>query len=68
MCKKTSNLISRILDDAEELNKKELEEFMIKLNILSLAVMRGLKGNEFARSILVAAIKDKNPIAAKPPL
>lgn len=47
-------------------SEEELSVFAVTVAILSLAILRGIEGNEFVAGFLSSAIEDKAPIVIKP--
>jgi hypothetical protein len=61
-----NNLANATMESAKKLSENELHDFMVKINILSLATLRGIHGDKFINDFLKAAQCDKNPIRITP--
>lgn len=62
----SEQLVGQVMASALNLTEHEREKFLIHINVISIAAIRGIKGNEFAQRFLQAAIDDENPPQIKP--
>ena len=59
---KAKDLVNKTMATAQTLDPDELDKYFIEMGILSMAVLRGVHGDQFVTDYLTAALKDKNPI------
>ena len=59
---KAKDLVNKTMATAQTLDHDELDKYFIEMGILSLAVLRGVHGDQFVTNYLTAALNDKNPI------
>ncbi len=59
---KIDSLINQIMKKAATLEKNEIEIFMVHLNLISAAILRGMNGDKYMNDFLTEALNDKNPM------
>ncbi len=63
---KQNDLLNTTMERAKELSNEELEDFALKMNMATLALLRGMHGDEFMRGYFIAAQNDKKPLTITP--
>lgn len=59
---KADDLVNETMAKAQTLDRDQLSDFFVKMSIMSIGVLRGVHGDQFAIDFLKGAINDKNPI------
>ena len=60
------DLINEIMSKTQTFDTAQINEFFLQMGAVSIAVLRGVNGDEFVTDFLTAAINDKNPLSLKP--
>jgi len=59
---KADDLVNQTMTKAQTLDVDQLDDFFIKMGVLSMATLRGIHGDQFVTDFMTAALNDENPI------
>lgn len=59
---KADDLVNETMAKAQTLDRDQLSQFFVSMAILSVGVLRGTHGDQYANDFLTGAINDTNPI------